>query len=57
MKESCLVVMKGAPEKILERCETIYMNKETKPLHSTLRNMCDRACWELASKGNPMAKI
>ncbi|KAI4457776.1 sodium/potassium-transporting atpase subunit alpha [Holotrichia oblita] len=49
--EGCIVVMKGAPENIIERCSTIYMNMETQPLQATLRNMCDRACLELASKG------
>ncbi|GJQ68890.1 hypothetical protein Trydic_g6085 [Trypoxylus dichotomus] len=49
--EGCIVVMKGAPEKVLERCDTIFLNNETTAFTSKLRNMCDRACLELAGKG------
>ncbi|RZC33428.1 sodium/potassium-transporting ATPase subunit alpha [Asbolus verrucosus] len=47
----CLVVMKGAPERILARCTKIFINNETQELTDDLRRICDRACTELAEKG------
>lgn len=48
----CLLVMKGAPERILARCSTIY-NRETgsQPMTDEMMEICDRACTELAEKG------
>ncbi|KRT79051.1 hydrolase, partial [Oryctes borbonicus] len=50
-EDRCIVVMKGAPEKVLERCNKIYLNNEVKEFNPKLRSMCDRACLELAGKG------
>ncbi|KAJ3627918.1 hypothetical protein MTP99_015257 [Tenebrio molitor] len=47
----CLMVMKGAPERILARCTKICLNKETKELSDDLRRICDQACINLAEKG------
>jgi sodium/potassium-transporting ATPase subunit alpha len=47
----CLMVMKGAPERILARCTKICLNKETKELSDDLRRICDQACIKLAEKG------
>lgn len=47
-----VVVMKGAPEQVIDRCDTIFINNETKPLTTKLRNTCDKACLELAGQGN-----
>lgn len=41
--EGCLVVMKGAPEKILELCSTILLNGKDVELTDSLKNICDRA--------------
>lgn len=47
----CLMVMKGAPERILARCTKIFINNETKELGDDLRRMCDQACTDLAERG------
>ena len=47
----CLMVMKGAPERILARCTKIFLNNKTKELSDELRHICDKACTELAEKG------
>lgn len=49
--EGCLVAMKGAPERILERCSTILLNGQNKELTDSLRKVCDQACLDLAEKG------
>ncbi|KAF2900898.1 hypothetical protein ILUMI_05303 [Ignelater luminosus] len=50
-KSGCLLVMKGAPERILERCKTIFIDNSTKDMTDRLRAVCDSACLELAGKG------
>lgn len=52
--DNCIVVMKGAPEKVLERCGTIFLNNETTTLTPKLRAICDIACMELAGKGKDL---
>ncbi|EEZ98712.1 sodium/potassium-transporting ATPase subunit alpha [Tribolium castaneum] len=47
----CLMVMKGAPERILARCTNIFLNNETKILTDDLRRICDKACTKMAEKG------
>ncbi|XP_050305558.1 sodium/potassium-transporting ATPase subunit alpha-like [Anthonomus grandis grandis] len=47
----CLLVMKGAPERILARCSTICTEYGTKEMTDEIREQCDRACTELAEKG------
>ncbi|KAK4296923.1 hypothetical protein Pmani_030611 [Petrolisthes manimaculis] len=46
-----LLVMKGAPEKILDRCSTIYFNGKTLPLDDELREICNEACLHLGERG------
>lgn len=47
----CLLVMKGAPERILARCSKICYRNETKDMTDDLRRICDNACTSLAEKG------
>lgn len=47
----CLLAMKGAPERILARCSTICTDTGTEEMTDELREICDRACTELAEKG------
>lgn len=47
----CLMVMKGAPERILARCSYIFVDNETKEMSDEWRKNCDKACTELAEKG------
>ncbi|XP_066156506.1 sodium/potassium-transporting ATPase subunit alpha-like isoform X1 [Euwallacea fornicatus] len=47
----CLLVMKGAPERILARCSTICTDQGTKEMTDDIREICDKACTELAEKG------
>lgn len=49
--EGCLVVMKGAPERIIERCTTILLDRDDVELTDTLRATCDKACLTLAEQG------
>lgn len=52
MQESgFLIAMKGAPERILARCSTICTKEGTKEITDEIRMICDRACTELAEKG------
>ncbi|XP_042227097.1 sodium/potassium-transporting ATPase subunit alpha-like isoform X6 [Homarus americanus] len=46
-----LLVMKGAPERILERCSTIYINGEEKPLDEELKESFNNAYLELGGLG------
>ncbi|KAL1500951.1 hypothetical protein ABEB36_006364 [Hypothenemus hampei] len=48
---TCLLVMKGAPERILARCSTICTEKGSEIMTDDIRETCDRACTELAEKG------
>ncbi|KAF5273040.1 hypothetical protein FQR65_LT04782 [Abscondita terminalis] len=47
----CLLVMKGAPEQIMDACNTFYLNGETVPFSERLRQQSENACSELARKG------
>lgn len=49
---NCLLVMKGAPERILERCQKILVNDESADMTDRWKSACDAACLELAAKGN-----
>lgn len=51
MDGKCLVVMKGAPERILARCSKIFINSKTQELTEEYRMRCDKACIQLAEKG------
>ena len=45
---SChLLVMKGAPERILERCSTILVNGEEQPLDDDIKENYNKAYMEL----------
>ncbi|CAD5115943.1 DgyrCDS4873 [Dimorphilus gyrociliatus] len=46
-----LVVMKGAPERILDRCSTIFINNEEKPLTDEWRESFNQAYLELGGLG------
>merc|ERR1712212_462907 len=46
-----LLVMKGAPERILERCSTIYINGEVKPLDEEMKEASNNAYLELGGLG------
>ncbi|KAJ8979274.1 hypothetical protein NQ317_009888 [Molorchus minor] len=47
----CLIVMKGAPERILARCSKMYTGNGTEEMTDDLRMLCDKAMTELAEKG------
>lgn len=49
--KKCLVVMKGAPEVILERCNTILHENDTKPMNPELLKLCNSACLKFAEMG------
>lgn len=46
-----LLVMKGAPERILDRCSTILINGEEKPLNDEWREAFNNAYLELGGLG------
>lgn len=46
-----LIVMKGAPERILDRCSTILINNEEKPLTDEWRESFNQAYLELGGLG------
>ena len=46
-----ILVMKGAPERILERCSTIFINGEEKPLDNELKDAFNMAYMELGGLG------
>ena len=46
-----LLVMKGAPERILDRCSTILINGEEKPLSEDWRDAFNQAYLELGGLG------
>ncbi|XP_063888582.1 sodium/potassium-transporting ATPase subunit alpha-B-like isoform X5 [Scylla paramamosain] len=46
-----LLVMKGAPERILERCSTIFMNGEEKALDEEMKEAFNNAYLELGGLG------
>ena len=46
-----LLVMKGAPERILDRCSTILINTEEKPLDAEMRERFECAYLELGGMG------
>lgn len=48
---SCLVVMKGAPERILARCSKMCTRNGTEEMSDDMRIFCDKAMTELAEKG------
>ncbi|XP_056648179.1 sodium/potassium-transporting ATPase subunit alpha-like [Diorhabda sublineata] len=48
---SCLMVMKGAPERILARCSQMYTQNGTEEMTDEMRMACDKAMSELAEKG------
>lgn len=48
---SYLLVMKGAPERILDRCSTILINGEEKPLNDEWREAFNQAYLELGGLG------
>jgi len=50
--ERYLVAMKGAPEMIWERCSTIFVDGEDKPMTQELKNSFESAMAQLAGGGN-----
>ncbi|CAH1282924.1 unnamed protein product [Diabrotica balteata] len=47
----CLMVMKGAPERILARCSHMCTAKGTEEMTDEMRMACDKAMTEMAEKG------
>ncbi|XP_050508743.1 sodium/potassium-transporting ATPase subunit alpha [Diabrotica virgifera virgifera] len=47
----CLMVMKGAPERILARCSHMCTAKGTEAMTDEMRMACDKAMTEMAEKG------
>ncbi|CAH1173455.1 unnamed protein product [Phaedon cochleariae] len=47
----CLLVMKGAPERILDRCSQMLTVEGTKEMTDDMRMQCDKAMTELAERG------
>lgn len=50
-KQHYLLVMKGAPERIQERCSTIFMNGEEKAMDETYKDAFNQAYLELGGLG------
>merc|ERR1712226_1743030 len=50
-EQRSLLVMKGAPERILDRCSTILLNNEEKPLTEEWRDNFNQAYLELGGLG------
>merc|ERR1712106_184085 len=46
-----LLVMKGAPERILDRCSTTFCNGEEKPIDDEMKEDFNNACLELGGLG------
>ena len=46
-----LLVMKGAPERILDRCSTILLNGKEEPLDEAMKEAFERAYLELGGMG------
>lgn len=46
-----MVVLKGAPEVVLERCTTIIYDNETRDLDKSLLEECNRSCKHFAEMG------
>merc|ERR1712106_1236833 len=46
-----ILVMKGAPERILERCSTTFCNGEEKPIDDEMKEDFNNACLELGGLG------
>lgn len=46
-----LVSLKGAPERVLERCSTIAHGNETQELTEEIRNTYTKSCYDLANNG------
>lgn len=46
-----LLCMKGAPERILSRCSTIYLNGKNVPLNDEIKNSFEKAYAELGGMG------
>lgn len=46
-----ILVMKGAPERILDRCSSIFINGEEKPLNEEWREAFNNAYLELGGLG------
>ncbi|CAH1373892.1 unnamed protein product [Tenebrio molitor] len=49
--DRCLIVMKGAPEVILERCSHILHENNTQIMTPEMLNMCNAACLDFAEMG------
>lgn len=50
-EDKCVLVMKGAPEMVLEKCSTILLNNKTIPLTGDQKKMCEKACQLFAENG------
>ena len=52
--KSHLLVMKGAPERILECCDSIFLNGQQLPLTQEFKVLCEEACLTLGELGERM---
>eukprot|EP00117_Sycon_ciliatum_P003428 scpid20747/ scgid8225/ Sodium/potassium-transporting ATPase subunit alpha-1; Na(+)/K(+) ATPase alpha-1 subunit len=50
-KPSYLLVMKGAPERIMDRCSKVMVRGKEQPLTPEYRAQCDKACEDLGGLG------
>lgn len=49
--ERYLLVMKGAPERIIDRCSTILLNGKEKPLNDEMRERFNKSYMKLGGMG------
>lgn len=47
----CILLVKGAPERVLQMCSTYLLDDETVPFTEELFEKCEKACEELAMNG------
>lgn len=45
------VALKGAPERVLERCSTVAFGNETRVLNDEIKNAYTESCYVLANNG------
>lgn len=46
-----VVFLKGAPERVLERCSTVAFDNETRKLDDEIKNAYTESCYVLANNG------
>ena len=56
-QRGCLLVMKGAPERILDRCNRVLCKEVTEPLTDDWKNKFNKAYLELGGLGERVLGI